>query len=77
MGIYLEKISPNFHRVVINDYQLWFSYETIVAYRDKQNNLYCCENIWSIATEKHLKQIEPDPFKRISVDLFRKIIEDI
>lgn len=37
---------------------LWYSYKTIVAYRDGQDGLVVCENVWGPTTGKHLNWID-------------------
>ena len=47
-------------RVVnIGELQFYFSYETIIAFRD-ENGLKISKNIWSTTTGKHLNWIDDD-----------------
>lgn len=38
---------------------LYFSYQTIIAYHDFVDGLVCCENVWGPTTGKHLNWINP------------------
>jgi hypothetical protein len=73
----LEKIKDNFHRVFVNDFCFWFSYETIVAYRSPNGQIVCSANKWTVTTEKHLKEIQPDQSLRIKPSKFEEIVETL
>lgn len=51
------------------DFDIYFSYETIVAFRDA-NGLTIRENDWSTTTGKHLNWIDDDKSKRIKGEEF-------
>ena len=44
-------------RVDLGDIELFYSYETIVAYRDSKDGLVCSKNVWTNTTGKHLNWI--------------------
>lgn len=46
--------------VVIGDINLFFSYETLVAFKTPEDGLVCCENVWGSTTGGHLNIIEPN-----------------
>jgi|SRR5690349_16305730 len=55
---------------------LWYSYKTIVAYRDSQDGLVVCENIWGPTTGKHLNWIDDgDKKNRIKSDEFDTMLK--
>ena len=53
-------------RIDLDTIELWYSYETIIAYRDIEDGLTIRHNDWSTTTGKHLNWIDPDKSKRIS-----------
>lgn len=55
----LTQLMPNFVRVDMNQTSVWFSYETLVAFKDRRE-LVVCENVWSKTTGKHLNSIDPE-----------------
>ena len=52
-------------RVNMGSLTLYFSYETIIAFRTC-GRLICSENVWSTTTGRHLNRIEPDKKQRVS-----------
>ena len=52
-------------RVSIGTLTLYFSYETVVAFKTC-GRLICCKNVWTTTTGKHLNWIEPDKKQRVS-----------
>ena len=64
MAIHVElskasKRNTEFYSVQINGLTLWFSYSTVVAFRDHTTNLQtvCSENVWSVTTGRHLNEL--------------------
>ncbi len=52
---------PNFTRVTVGPLELWFSYETIIAFRDErqsQRGTRVIVNYWYATTGKHLNYID-------------------
>ena len=45
-------------RLDLENITLWYSYETIIAYRDNQDGRVVSENCWSTTTGKHLNWID-------------------
>ena len=72
IGSYSQK-SPqaNCMFVTVGDLILYFSYETIVAFRVNGETI-CVENRWQCTTGKHLNWIEPDHKKRLKREDFEK-----
>lgn len=64
-------------RVSFENLDLYYSYETIVAFSTLQTGLVCRENDWSSTTGKHLNQIQPDKSKRITGVEFEKQLEAV
>jgi hypothetical protein len=57
--------------VTIDGRDYWFSYETIVAFRDKTGEKFVRENEWGPTTGKHLNWIDGgDEKTRLSADKF-------
>ena len=59
-------------RVDLGEIELWYSYQTIVAYRDAQDGLTISENIWGTTTGKHLNWINSDHSRRLDHSEFSK-----
>ncbi len=61
-GNYGNHSSSNYgahtQRISIGDLTLWFSYETVVAFRAPGHLRRVCENVWSTTTGKHLNWID-------------------
>lgn len=67
-----ENTTRNFHMVTINDLDLYFSYETVVAFQRRYKPLIVSENVWTRTTGKHLNwishkdnRIPHEDFKRL------------
>jgi hypothetical protein len=57
--IQLIPLSPNFHQLKLNGHDIWFSYQTPIAFRRQdENKLYLHSNIWSKTTAKHINQVK-------------------
>lgn len=56
--------------VTIGDLILYYSYNTVVAFRDGNKPLVISQNIWSNTTGRHLNWINPDKTVRIPNDEF-------
>lgn len=61
--------------VDFENFRLYYSYKTIVAYYDWQDGLVVSENIWGVTTGKHLNWIQEDKKKRICYEEFSKKLE--
>lgn len=66
----------NQNKVIINDLTLFFSYETIVAFR-KKGKLYCSKNVWSRTTGKMLNDLCSDKKRRLEFEEFEKELEKV
>jgi hypothetical protein len=60
-------------KVTIGDVELYFSYDTVVAFYD--HGLVIRQNDWSTTTGRHLNWINPDKSIRISGEEFEKRLE--
>ncbi len=50
---------------------LYFSYKTLIAYRDPEDGLVVCENVWSSTTGKHLNYVDGgNKSERLKTDAF-------
>ena len=49
---------------------LFFSYDTVVAFRSSGHMMVVCENVWSSTTGKHLNWLEQDKKARVSSEKF-------
>jgi len=56
--------SPNRAIVKFGEFDLYYSYRTLIAFRHN-GTLYCSNNNWSKTTGTFLNKIQPDKTKRI------------
>jgi hypothetical protein len=56
--------------VSIGIIDLYFSYQTVVAFRSPEDGLVVSENVWTVTTGKHLNSIQPDKSCRIDYGEF-------
>lgn len=61
--------------IITKDLELFYSYKTIVAFRDVQDGLVCSENVWGVTTGKHLNWIQPDKTKRTKNLKFEEMLK--
>lgn len=54
----LERIANNLNKVTIGNYIFWFSYETVIAFKEPNKTLCISENVWTRTTGKHLNYID-------------------
>lgn len=57
----------------------WFSYKTLVAFK-KAGNPYSKtirENVWGPTTGKHLNAIDRDKSKRVDLDTFNRLYDEL
>ena len=76
-GDYANAYSGPSWWVSINDIKLFYSYETIVAYRNNEEGLVVSENVWSRTTGKHLNWIDPYKEHRVDADEFRRRLNNL
>lgn len=69
----LRQLANNFHVMESNTKDIYFSYETPIAFRLQGLGLIVCKNIWSSTTGKHLNMIEPNHNKRIDYEKFQEL----
>ena len=62
-------------QVDFENFRLYYSYKTIVAYYDLTDGLVCCVNVWGTTTGKHLNWIQPDKKKRVKYDDFQQMLK--
>ena len=90
-----ERIYPrttkNFYYIETHGFQLWFSYKTLIAYRDHSwklvsdrvdeagsSLLVISQNVWSVTTARHLYWIDSDHSKRLEFEVFEaRALEDL
>jgi hypothetical protein len=72
MSIQLKKLANNFIEITIDDRILYFSYETLVGFIDR-NETFISENVWGKTTGKHLNLISEKkdriPFEEFQEEL--------
>lgn len=72
----LRKLMNNFHGVFAGKTELYFSYETLIAFR-KDGMLYISENVWGTTTGKHLNFIHTDKTLRMNYELFKEKAKEV
>lgn len=66
---------PNFSRVRVGDMDLWFSYETCIAFHGPEGDLVVHENVWGPTTGKHLNYIDDGKNnRRVPSEVFDKLL---
>ena len=55
--------------------ELYFSYETCVAFRGEDGKLIVSENVWSKTTGKFLNELQPDKTVRLDYEAFSKKLD--
>lgn len=63
--------------VEVGSLHLYFSYETIVAFRAPQTGFIVSENVWSKTTGKHLNWIDPYKSNRVKHTDFELILSKV
>lgn len=63
--------------VDFDNFRLYYSYKTIVAYYDLQDGLVCSENVWGTTTGKHLNWIQSDKKKRVKSEQFDTMLKSM
>lgn len=56
---------------------LYFSYQTIVAYRAPGHGLVVSENVWTVTTGKHLNWVNSDKKSRVPNDVFEQKFKEM
>lgn len=64
-------------KVCFEQFDLYYSYETIVAYYEHQDGLVCSKNVWGTTTGKHLNWIEPDKKSRVDNQKFEEMLQSM
>jgi len=62
--------------VSIGNLDLYFSYDTVIAFSSKYTGLIIRKNDWSTTTGKHLNAINSDHSIRIQGDEFEYMLEE-
>ena len=77
---YGEYDSGNYgaHTLIVrtNDIDVWYSYETIVAFRTAKHGMVISENVWGTTTGKHLNWINEDKSRRVPAYQFNDLLAD-
>lgn len=64
-------------QVDFDNFCLYYSYKTIVAYYDITDGLVCSTNAWGVTTGKHLNWIEPNKKNRVENSRFNVMLEEM
>lgn len=71
----IYRYSPNFFKLTLPNQTLWFSYNTLIAFKIGSREQVIHENIWGNTTGNHLNQINPDKDLRVDKETFKKLWE--
>ena len=77
MSVKPKQLGPNQTLVTVGDVDLYFSYETCVAFRAPGLFLVVCENVWSTTTGKLLNELRPDKKRRTGHDEFIGLLASV
>jgi len=72
-GEYSSNYGKNALRVDILGMTLYYSYKTLVAFKESQFGLVCRKNEWGVTTGKHLNLICPDHSQRKEAEEFGEL----
>lgn len=68
--------SSNGEMVKIGLLEFYFSYQTIIGFRDKNGSLYVSENIWGSTSGRHINSIaDMTKSKRLNREDFKRFLE--
>lgn len=70
-----ENTTGTLTSIMYNGCDLYFSYETLIAYYNREKELRICENVWSMTTAKHLYKINSNKSLRMDHAEFIKRAE--
>ena len=70
-----DNYGVNTLHVDLGEIEFWYSYKTIVAYRDIHDGFIVCENAWGVTTGKHLNWISRDHSRRLDSGSFDVMLE--
>jgi len=62
-------------RIDVGNLSLWFSYDTVIAFRTPNAGFFITENVWGPTTGKHLNWIDPNKARRLKSDDFDERLE--
>jgi hypothetical protein len=71
--VVFNELLNNFREVQIGGIQVWFSFETPIAFK-KNGIFYCSENVWTRTTAKHLNIICSNKSERIPNKRFMELL---
>jgi hypothetical protein len=71
-----ENTTGTLTSIMHNGFDLYFSYETLIAYYNRAKELRICENVWSNTTAKHLYKINSNKSIRLDHAEFIKLAEE-
>lgn len=74
--ISLRTIRPNLTEVTIGNLDLYYSYETIVAFRES-GKLMGSQNVWSNTTGRHLSELGISKDERVQADKFDDMLIEV
>ena len=59
-------------KIITDTVNIWYSYNTVIAFQEKGKDVICIENLWKKTTGIHLFYIQYDKTKRLPVEQFEK-----
>jgi hypothetical protein len=72
-----DNYGVNSLQVQFDSFTLFYSYQTIIAYKDNQDGFVMCKNSWGTTTGKHMNWLDEDHSKRIDGNLFEQKLKDM
>lgn len=66
----LDNYGSHTQRIDVGNLSLWFSYDTVIAFRTPRAGFFITENVWGPTTGKHLNWIDPNKKRRLQSEDF-------
>ena len=72
-----DNYGVNSLRVDFNGFTLFYSYKTIIAYRDNDDGFVMRKNDWSVVTGKHMNWLDDNKKSRLDGELFESKLQEM
>lgn len=67
-----DNYGVNSLKVSFEEFDLYYSYKTIIAYCDANDGFVMCKNDWNTTTGKHMNWLDDDHSKRLPSQEFEQ-----
>ncbi|MFA6694989.1 MAG: hypothetical protein WCR85_00030 [Sphaerochaeta sp.] len=66
--------SPSAHLLEVDNLEIYFSYETPIAFRNEEGTMIVSENVWGSTTGRHIAALGVDKKDRIPSEEFDALL---